>query len=258
MHDPALPPRTRLRKVALVGGGVFLFFLAAFLIRALVSFGSPPFLDMVSGTEYISGEYGQVIARLTDRSDNPIADASCTVTVVYPDKSYFLLDAAMQQSAEPGNYYREFTTPTITRIYQETLTCSFTPPTITGIYEETVTCSFTRLGKPSAIKISSSFHVSVALNFIVDLSIREREHYDDLLRRINATYEELLRQFTESNLNFNQINESIKSGYQGLSGEVQQQFNQTNTILTTQNQDLYADLRDLGAAYINIFGVPQP
>ncbi|MBS3106388.1 hypothetical protein J4419_01855 [Candidatus Woesearchaeota archaeon] len=241
MHDPALPPRTRLRKVALVGGGVFLFFLAAFLIRALVSFGSPPFLDMVSGTEYISGEYGQVIARLTDRSDNPIADASCTVTVVYPDKSYFLLDAAMQQSAEPGNYYREFTTPTIT-----------------GIYEETVTCSFTRLGKPSAIKISSSFHVSVALNFIVDLSIREREHYDDLLRRINATYEELLRQFTESNLNFNQINESIKSGYQGLSGEVQQQFNQTNTILTTQNQDLYADLRDLGAAYINIFGVPQP
>src|SRR3989338_3092971 len=164
MHDPALPPRTRLRKVALVGGGVFLFFLAAFLIRALVSFGSPPFLDMVSGTEYISGEYGQVIARLTDRSDNPIADASCTVTVVYPDKSYFLLDAAMQQSAEPGNYYREFTTPTITEIY-----------------------------------------------------------------------------------------ESIKSGYQGLSGEVQQQFNQTNTILTTQNQDLYADLRDLGAAYINIF-----
>jgi len=54
--------------------------------------GNPAEIRMVSGTEYISGETGQVITRLSDRFGNPITGATCVATIIYPDKTYFLID----------------------------------------------------------------------------------------------------------------------------------------------------------------------
>lgn len=49
-----------------------------------------PNLKMVSGTEYISGEEGQIIIRLEDEKGKPITNAKCIVSLLYPDKSFFL------------------------------------------------------------------------------------------------------------------------------------------------------------------------
>ena len=103
-------------------------------------------LQMVSGTEYISGEEGQLIVRLTTYDGTPITDATCRSSILYPDKSSYLTDQVMMQSAEPGNYYY-----------------IFTPPSETGIYEYTITCEYSINGRSATSAVSHSFHVSPAL-----------------------------------------------------------------------------------------------
>jgi hypothetical protein len=103
-------------------------------------------LQMVSGTEYISGEQGQLIVRLTTYDGAPVTDASCQASVLYPNKSPFLTDQLMSQSTESGNYYYVFT-----------------PPSEPGIYEYTITCVYSVNGRSATSSVSHSFHVSPAL-----------------------------------------------------------------------------------------------
>jgi len=219
---------------------VFIFFLlciGVFFGFRLMFLEVSPVLKMVSGTEYISGEEGQIIIRLTDRNDNPITDARCSADVLYPAKNFFFMGVEMVHSDNtPGNYYKTFTTP-------ETV----------GIYEETITCRFTRNGQEHGVKVSSSFHVSVALNFIVELSRRESEHYEDLLRKINTTYLELLRQFDESSANFDNINITIHESFGQLYEVVEAEFDETNELVNGSSERLYSDMRDLGSALVEIF-----
>lgn len=126
-------------------------------------------IKMVSGTEYISGEYGQVIVRLSDRFGNPLENANCTAVILYPDKTYFLTDVPLQQSTIKGNYYAEFMTPSNT-----------------GIYEETITCFVLSGRGTAALVTSSSFHVSVALNYVKEMLDRESMHYLEVTRRLNG------------------------------------------------------------------------
>jgi hypothetical protein len=217
---------TKSKKVRKLVIGIILFFIFFFLLYFGFRFwffrNTTSDLKMVSGTEYISGEFGQVIIRLTDRFGNEIIDATCSATILYPDKTYFLLDASMGLSTTGGNYYREFTTPSVT-----------------GIYEEIITCTFDKNG-PRTEKISSSFHVSPALNFVVELSQREREHYDELVRRLNETYVELMHLFNESNANFKNINETMQE--------------EMNRVVGASKEEMYGDFADLGRAYVDIFG----
>jgi hypothetical protein len=133
-----------------------------------------PNLRFVSGTEYISGEYGQAIVRIANNKGEGQAGAACRVTILNPDKTFFILDAEMITSSEQGNYYREFLTPNAT-----------------GIYEEIVECSTKNNGQYD-LAVSSSFHVSVALNFIMQLSRVQQERYDDLVDRMDIDKADLL------------------------------------------------------------------
>lgn len=192
-------------------------------------------IKMVSGTEYISGEYGQVIVRVADKSGNGIEGANCTASVLYPDKSYFLMDYQMQTSSQPGNYYGQFMTPTIN-----------------GIYEETITCNYTNRGKADMLKISSSFHVSPALNFIVEMSKTQAERYQDLVERINQTRQDVLKEINESfNKSFDQM---LENSTALIRSDINNSRNETIAKVDQKFERIYGDMDKLGQSMHEIFG----
>jgi hypothetical protein len=139
--------------------GIFIYF---FLIKG------KPNLVMVSGTEYISGEEGQIIIRLQDSRNNPITNANCKVSLLYPDKTFFILERDMQATSVPGNYY-----------------ISFTTPESEGIYEEHIRCDIN-----GRIRfISSSFHVSTGLNLVAKIFEKQQEQYQKIIEDFIITQE---------------------------------------------------------------------
>jgi hypothetical protein len=192
-------------------------------------------IKMVSGTEYISGEYGQVIVRVADKNGNSIEGANCTAVILYPDKSYFLLDYPMQTSSQSGNYYGQFMTPTVN-----------------GIYEETITCNYTSNGRASALKISSSFHVSPALNFIVEMSKTQAERYQDLVERINQTRHEVLLEINNTmNKSFDQL---IENNTAIIRADINDSKNETLAQVDQKFEKIYKDMDKLGTSMHQIFG----
>jgi len=220
------------KKITILAGA-----LAIILISLFIFWPRNPGLNikMVSGTEYISGENGQVIARVSDRNGNPYTDVLCAAKIIYPDKSYFLLDQPLSESSEPGNYYLQFVTPTIN-----------------GIYEYIITCDVPKGNKNETLKISSSFHVSPALNFIVEMSILQAERYRDILSKINQTREELLAQINET------FSEDILAALNDNSGQIINRIdsskNETMTNVNNKFEDFNKDMADLGNSMANIFG----
>jgi len=106
-----------------------------------------PVVAWVSHTEYWSGDDASTIVRLADYRGNPFDVDSCTVTVLFPDKSIFVDSGTMTRSvAIPGNWYR---TDEI-------------PDGMVGTYEQEVTCVY----GGGEIKTSQSFHVNPALEQI--------------------------------------------------------------------------------------------
>ncbi|MBN2095118.1 MAG: hypothetical protein JW727_03660 [Candidatus Aenigmarchaeota archaeon] len=213
--------------------------LVVFAILAFFAFayfrGGEANLRMVSGTEYISGEYGQVIIRLADNSGNPIENANCFATILYPDKSYFLTDYPMQPSSEPGNYYGQFMTPTVN-----------------GIYEETITCHFERRGSQQTMKISSSFHVSPALNFIVEMSQLQAQRYQDLVNRINDSRLDIMQ---EINATFNKsFDELVQNQTALIREDLNQSKNETISRIDDRFEKIYSDMDKLGRSMQEIFG----
>lgn len=136
---------------------------------------------MVSGTEYISNEEGQVIIRLQD-DQKPIRNADCIVSVLYPNKTFFFEDKQMKETSIPGNYYYNFTTPSQT-----------------GVYEEIISCNIDN----SKVYISSTFHVSTGLNMIAELMDKQEKHYNELMYEINQTNENMTNRLDliETNMN---------------------------------------------------------
>jgi hypothetical protein len=80
-------------------------------------------LDVVSETEYSINDTGQFIIRLTDSKSNPLTSALCFGSIAYPDKTIFIENQSMTPSAFAGNYYFEFTVPSIHGVYEEMTTC---------------------------------------------------------------------------------------------------------------------------------------
>lgn len=137
-------------------------------------------IKMVSGTEYVSGEKGQIIVRLADDDEMGIINADCRLNVLYPDKRYLFMDMLMQVSSEAGNYYVEFIIPNTTGIYSELIKCSY------------------KDGRKKRIKvITSSFHVSTALNLILEISQKQQEDFEVILNSITEERQLLTDQLTE-------------------------------------------------------------
>lgn len=132
-----------------------------------------PQLRMVSGTEYISGEEGQIIIRLAN-DQGPMLDASCNATLLFPDKSYVFIDRSMQKTSVPGNYYVSFTTPSVEGVYEQRIACTV------GNGEETET-----------LTTSDSFHVSPGLNMVQELSVSQRRQFRNLSDNLKRSQQRL-------------------------------------------------------------------
>lgn len=108
-------------------------------------------VTFVSKTEYVSGEQGQVIIRVTDFAGN-LLQASCNVQIYNPDKSVYQSWTLMSNETNGNKYY------------------TFTVPTTEGVYEDFVNCSAWQLGQWRERIHSSSFHVNPALNTIMSMN----------------------------------------------------------------------------------------
>lgn len=218
--------------------GVAAVLLLSYFTYGYITAPDEPGIAVVSGTEYISGEEGQAIVRVTDPKGNPIPVANCTVTILYPDKSYFIIDTQMIASSIPGNYYKAFTTPS----------------TI-GIYEETFDCIATRNFQEFRLRVSSSFHVSYALNYLLEMDARETQHYLDIVHRLDLIGADLG--------NMNSSIENISKEVDGIEshlGTVDSTLSTLNNAImvttTTMNQkfaSIYEDFASLGSSMSNIF-----
>ena len=110
-----------------------------------------PEVMWVSHTEYWSGDDVSTIVRLTDYRGEPYSNVQdCTVTIKYPDKTDWIVDAAMSESTVSGNWYHTDVAP-------------YTQVT----YEQEVTCTY---GASKTVKTSQSFHINPALTQIQNIS----------------------------------------------------------------------------------------
>ena len=203
--------------------------------------GNPAEIRMVSGTEYISGENGQVITRLSDRFGNPITGATCVATIIYPDKTYFLIDQALSASSIPGNYYLGFTTPS----------------TI-GLYEEDIRCTASPFGATKQFRISSSFHVSLALNIVEQIAQNQTAFQNQLLTQFNQTRQEINDSI---NLQVAAIRSDLASTNSSLAtriATVDAKVNSTNATLTARFRKFYSDMVNVSINTLAAFSISEP
>jgi hypothetical protein len=135
----------------LILAGVFVFgsVAGAFVYATGRAVIETPYMQMVSHTEYRYSEPGQIIARLVDYQGDPVVVTNCTATILYPDKSYFV-NAALMNDTLPigGDHYYLFTNPAGPE----------------GTYEYQATCYY---GVSKQASVTNSFHLSSALGNIL-------------------------------------------------------------------------------------------
>jgi hypothetical protein len=156
-------------------------------------------IEMISHSEYMSGETGQVIGKLYNYRGQPIL-ADCNVTIYNPDKTIFLAPVSTDDTLESvdGTHYINFTTPTAE-----------------GVYEYMIACGFTLNGNYQTRTISNSFHLNPALNLISTLNSSVNSN-NNIILQINNTVTDIkndmfsdldaYNNFTAVNNNFVTVN----------------------------------------------------
>ena len=206
--------KRKLNKYFYILGFVFLA-VAIFLMVYFVFIKSDSFLSMVSGTEYISGEQGQVIIRLEDSRGNSLTNVDCLVSVLYPDKSFFIIDEQMRTTSVDGNYYITFTTPEAE-----------------GVYEEHIICGVG--GKD--LHVSSSFHVSAGLNLVSEMFSSQQLQFQRVIGDILVTQE------------------LLKNNVENLTDRIGGVESTLNASLEQNQAMLLQKFSEMGGAMFNIFG----
>ncbi len=214
------------KKKFLIGISATALFLVIFIAIASANgerVRNTPVVYWVSHTEYWSSsgpgstERASTIVRITDYRGNPYQVQGCNVTILYPDKSVYVSNASMQQSAIPGNWYHEVPVPTIE-----------------GTYEQQVFCIYTG----GTIATSQSFHVNPALNFIktVDADVLATSAK---LTDVNASLTALVQNSTAD------LRAQLSAAETNLSGLVSAVNNSISTQLTNAHGDLSTRLTNV-------------
>jgi len=188
------------------------------------------YIDFVSGTEYIANigglDQGQVIIRVTDYRGNPL-NASCQASILNPDKTFYMSLQPMTNSSINGNYYK-----------------TFTIPTTTGIFEDYVNCSVQLGSRNLKVSKSSSFHVSPTLVLFQNISnqittLNQTVVDGDLMlnNTVNYVHQDILDNLniTEGNLNdtLTTIINNMATYYSNLDMKLD---NITSTILNSKDE----------------------
>jgi len=147
--------------------------------------------------------------------DNPISNAECVVSLLYPDKTFFITDQRMSATSVPGNYYFSFTTPELA-----------------GIYEEYIRCDLGR----KTIFISSSFHVSAGLNLISEIFTTQQTQFQRVIDDILITQE------------------MLKNNLENITFRVDNMESQMNRTFEENQAILFDKFSRMGDAMSGIFG----
>lgn len=117
-----------------------------------------PTLDL-KGTDYQPGDEGKILAYVLEGSQ-PVTDALCIVSVLYPDHTSFIDNEIMfefESTEFSGLYYHNFIVPNITGVYPVAAYCFYGTTTITDSPDE-------ELGNLTE-SVSSEGIVSLSPNF---------------------------------------------------------------------------------------------
>lgn len=198
------------------------------------------YIDFVSGTEYIANigglDEGQVIVRVTDYKGNPL-NATCVASILNPDKSFYMFLQPMNQSSINGNYYK-----------------TFSIPTTSGIFEDYVNCTVTLGSQSLKVSKSSSFHVSPTLVLFENISnqitaLNQTVVDGDLMLNgtINYVHTDIINHINNSessiNASLTQIINDMATYYSNLNMIID---NQTTTILNALDDCCDQMLVELG------------
>lgn len=222
MYDPG---KMKKRRAFFVAIAITIAFLALVFIGKMFE-DTGAAVKIVSGTEYISGESGQVIVQVSDKDGSPVEGYACKVTVLYPDKNYFMIDQVMIDSSEPGNYYKEFITPNTT-----------------GVYEENVRCLNSEENR--TVRVSSSFHVSLALNIIEKIATNQTQQFNEVIQQFNQTREKL-----------ELLDRLINSTREELGLKINATKAEINESVNKKFQKLYHDIANASQKELEIFSAP--
>jgi hypothetical protein len=175
------------------------------------------YVDIVSKTEYYAGEEGQAIVRVSDWQGNPLT-ANCNVTILFPNKTYWLIDSPLSASSISGNYYD-----------------TFTIPDVLGVYEYHFTC-FVNWKGGMTIEKSSTFHVSIAYQKFQEI-IDKLDALNQTMININNTNIEL----------YNNLSQQISD----LENNMYNNFTYTNILIENVSSQMNTSFLDL-KSYIHI------
>jgi len=199
------------------------------------------YVTWVSHTEYIAGDStGQAIVSVTDYMGRPL-NASCNLSLLYPNKTFVFTDLPMSPSVIAGNYYRVFTVPNTFGIYVEFVNCSVVLRPNTNV---------------TASK-SNSIHVNPAFDFLVNisqnltrieqkidnLSIDMQNNFTNIENLLNNLSVNMNNNFTfwgnNMTWNFNYTNELIKNASQNCTANITSFRNEAYTWYVILRQDIY-------------------
>ena len=207
------------------------------------------YIDIVSRSEYYSQESGQVIVRTSDGLGNPL-NATCNVSIVFPNKTFWVIDSAISSSSIVGNYFKEVTIPNVL-----------------GVYEYYFVCNVSFLGKYQIIKKSATFHVSIAyekfqeildkldsLNATINQSIECCKNVSQQIKNLeinmnnNFTYTNDLIRNVSVNINMTNVSINISTD---VTENITAQLNDMRSWMDTWFTTIQGNINDLQQRWIN-------
>ena len=179
------------------------------------------YLDVISHTEYYANESGQVIVRISDYLGNPL-NATCNATIIYPDKSVWLLDQAMSSSSIAGNYY-----------------LTVTIPNVLGVYEYSFDCDVNLYGKPYSLKKSSSFFVSIAYQKFQEILDKLDALNSTFYNQTGAMNSTIMNKLYKIQDEITSVNDTVKATNSSITDLI---YN-LNSTMNTRFDNLEADIQ---------------
>ncbi len=212
---------SKLKIGALITMSSLIMILAAFYVIGEKSVVDKVHMEWISHTEYWSGDNASTIIRLTDYKGEPYYPDECTVSILYPNKTYFVVNSSLVRSTINGNMYR---------------TDSLIGAPL-GTYEQEVTCVF----GDQLVSSSESFHLNPALvgiKTLIDSSLFLNKSLIEMGLSIDATLKESNNTLS---LSINELNTSIGELMGVLNSSIP-----TEDILSSLNASLDAMVEETG------------
>lgn len=82
-------------------------------------------LSIVSKTEYVPLDEGQVISEFRNLLTRQPINATCYASILYPNKTAFITDQNMQFQSGPGTHYINFSVPNVEGVYEYQARCEY-------------------------------------------------------------------------------------------------------------------------------------